>query len=113
MQMLLPLQGGAAERKEGPQLPIDFDDTCKGRNCETRMQAMECPYNIDPVPFATYQCPKCLLRLYLFETAKTPFLLWSDTVRKSGQTFKEQLDVLIEKREQHWIISKRRHGEAE
>jgi hypothetical protein len=94
-------------------LPIDFDDTCKNRSCEIRMERVQCHYCVEPAPFETFQCPKCLLRLYLFDAPNTPFLMWSDTVRKSGQTFSEQVQALIKKREEHWQISKRRHGEAE
>ena len=92
-------------------LPIDFDDTCKNAICEdVTLERLHCYYCVTPAPYATFQCPKCLRRLYLFDAPETPLLLWSNTVRKSGQTFAEQIAALIEKRERHWQTKKRRYG---
>ncbi|HEV8666961.1 MAG TPA: hypothetical protein VN665_03930 [Candidatus Paceibacterota bacterium] len=101
-------------KKEKPPelpLPIKFDQTCKNAHCEVEMERMHCHYYVTPAPFATFQCPKCMLRLFLFEAPHTPLLMWSDTPRKSGQIFKDQVKALIERREKHWETNKRRHGE--
>jgi len=76
------------------------------------MERMYCHYLTDPRPFATFQCPDCLLRLFLIEEKDdTPLLLWSSQTVLHSIYFTEYVQTVRKKRKED--REKRRLREAQ
>ncbi len=75
------------------------------------MERMKVAYCTRHKPFATFQCPKCNLRLFIIEAERTPLLMWSDNARMEIR-FDESVDEALRKRKLDYERHKLRYGET-
>jgi hypothetical protein len=91
------------------RLPAAFDDKCTA--CSESMELMPVFASTRHKPFATFQCPNCLLRLFLIETPGAPLLVRSDSIESgSVMTFSECIDKKIAERDHDLEVHELRYG---
>ena len=107
------LTGITPSKADDRPLPPLFDDACK--KCDVIMERMPNLCWTRRKPFATFQCPDCKGRLFLFDGPVTPLMVWGSSIPSASNIlFSDFIDSLIKEREHKREVRafREQHGTA-